>query len=908
MADKNEVESIFAAVVQCSGADLEALLDQKCGSDSKLRQEVESLLAANQAMGSFLEQTQDHRSEPQPNSVAKSDSASSVHGRFLPGTMIQQRYRIVSLVGRGGMGEVYRADDLKLGQTVALKFLPPEFSANEKRLEYFHREVSLTRQITHSNVCRVYDIGEFDGQHFLSMEYIDGEDLHVLLRRIGRLPADKGIEIAQQLCAGLAAAHENGVLHRDLKPANIMIDGQGRARITDFGLATISTEAGTGEIAGTPAYMAPEQLLRGQTSEQSDLYSLGLVLAELFMGQPVNKANNINELRDSHRSAESASSTEISIVDVDPIVQQAILKCLQKAPENRPVSARQLANALPGGDLLDAALAAGTTPLPEMILNSQEKAQLSLTQGAAVLAFVLCGVIGSGLMQRKFVKYYEAPPAIHSAQCEQMMNELGYSNLPSDSLFNVSSHVSMARDLAIGTRTQEWFEQHRQPPYQFWKKWTNGSFAVEDVHFPTQFTFDRKAVDATFTAGIMLDEKGKLLRLQVGGSEMQQLNANKADINWDHVLELAGVDPESIQPITPPATPPVYCDQVVAWSGLDGSDLELQAGAVGGRINYFETLGLAEQLKHPKPPEIPYVSSILVSNLFVWAFALINLVYGKADWRGALRAGALVFLLYGLIELLAIRIHSNTLLLDGLGIIHDRGWGHIVGHAVTMVGTYLAIEPFFRRYWPRKLVGLARVLQGRFKDPLVGQELLLGVAAGSAVLLMTGFLTPALYKASAPTFLTPEFSHEHQGAYWIAQNLQDISTAFLLIFMISALVVLLRCLTGKRGFGFAVLLPTVLLAFSLSGVVTWYFPVAAITVIGCMVVFALTRLGFLTAWVFLSMLVVMLPNFVPPNPGSWYAVYGFCSIAIPIAIASYGFLASQGGLIAIIRKLEANSD
>src|SRR5918995_6841653 len=182
-------------------------------------------------------------------------------GGFTPGTVLQARYRIVGLIGRGGMGEGYRAQDLKLGQSVALKFLPQDVGREPARLERFHSEVRLARQISHPNVCRVYDVGDIDGQHFLSMEYIDGEDLSSLLRRIGRLPEDKATEIARQLCAGLAAAHEEGVLHRDLKPANIMIDGRGRARITDFGLAGLSDEFRGNEIrSGTPAYMSPEQL------------------------------------------------------------------------------------------------------------------------------------------------------------------------------------------------------------------------------------------------------------------------------------------------------------------------------------------------------------------------------------------------------------------------------------------------------------------------------------------------------------------------------------------------------------------------------------------------------------------------------------------------------------------------
>ena len=195
---------------------------------------------------------------PTPRVSASSRSSSSDHGGFVPGAILVNRFRIVSLVGRGGMGEVYRADDLELGQAVALKFLPKGMLGDQAALERFRGEVRNARQIAHPNVCRVYDIGEHEGRTFLSMEYVDGEDLASLLRRIGRLPAAKANELAQQICAGLAAAHSRQILHRDLKPSNILVDGRGHAHITDFGLAVRASDD-TGESVGTPAYMAPEQ-------------------------------------------------------------------------------------------------------------------------------------------------------------------------------------------------------------------------------------------------------------------------------------------------------------------------------------------------------------------------------------------------------------------------------------------------------------------------------------------------------------------------------------------------------------------------------------------------------------------------------------------------------------------------
>jgi serine/threonine-protein kinase len=281
--------------------------------------------------------------------------------------MLTERYRIVSLLGRGGMGEVYKAEDLKLKQSLHSSFCPKRSPHDGASLARFHNEVRITRQISHPNVCRVYDIGDIDGRHFLSMEFIDGEDLSVLLRRIGRLPGDKAIEIARQLCAGLAAAHDTGVLHRDLKPANVMIDGRGKARITDFGLAVAAAELnGKEAVAGTPGYMAPEQLANKQLTQRSDIYSLGLVLYELFTGKRVFDANTLHDLIKLHESS-TPTSPSSHVKNIDPLVEKVILRCLEKDPTKRPSSAIQVAAALPGGDPLAAALAAGETPSPEMV-------------------------------------------------------------------------------------------------------------------------------------------------------------------------------------------------------------------------------------------------------------------------------------------------------------------------------------------------------------------------------------------------------------------------------------------------------------------------------------------------------------------------------------------------------------
>src|SRR3954451_16165208 len=313
--------------------------------------------------------------------------------RFPPGAILAGRYRLVALLGRGGMGEVYRADDLTLDQPVALKFLP-ESDAGDAGLAQLHNELRVARQVSHKNVCRLYDLGDADGHRFLTMEYVDGEDLGSLLRRIGRIPQDKAIEIARQLCAGVSAAHERGVLHRDLKPANVMLDSEGQVRITDFGIATVAVSSAEG-IAGTPQYMAPEVLAGRPASVKSDIYALGLVLFEILTGRRAYDAKTLGDVKQLH--AAGPVTTPSSIVrDLDPAVERVILRCLSANPEERPASALTVAASLPGGDPLAAALAAGETPSPDMLAasgTSEALPRVWALAGAAWIVIAMAAVV-----------------------------------------------------------------------------------------------------------------------------------------------------------------------------------------------------------------------------------------------------------------------------------------------------------------------------------------------------------------------------------------------------------------------------------------------------------------------------------------------------------------------------------
>ena len=246
------------------------------------------------------------------------------------------RYRIIKLLGSGGMGQVYHAWDEELGEAVALKVIRSEFATSADADARFKRELSVARQVTHTNVVRIHDLGLVDGVRYISMAFIDGLDLATMLGG-GRLPQDVLLSIARQLCAGLAAAHQAGVVHRDLKPANVMVDRSGHVFLMDFGLArsmevTQFTQAGT--IMGTVEYMSPEQAIGEPADRRSDIYTLGLILFEMFTGErPFTGETPMSRL--AARLHKPAPDLRISHPDVPPYVARIVQRCLERDPALR---------------------------------------------------------------------------------------------------------------------------------------------------------------------------------------------------------------------------------------------------------------------------------------------------------------------------------------------------------------------------------------------------------------------------------------------------------------------------------------------------------------------------------------------------------------------------------------------
>ena len=705
------------------------------------------------------------------------------------------------------MGEVYRADDLKLGHPVALKFLPRAFAEDLHRLEMFHAEVRNSRQVSHPNVCRVYDIGQFQDLTFLTMEYIDGEDLASLLRRIGRLPPDKGLELAHQLCAGLAAAHDAGLLHRDLKPANVMLDGRGRARITDFGLA-VGTEDIGGRLvfAGTPAYMAPEQRAGAPASVKTDIYALGLVLFEMFTGKRALEDNNLSawtrpesptqrtpKSKTTNEGSRTSSLSTSGVASVDPVIRKAILRCLEQDPARRPNSALEVARALPGGDPLAATLAAGETPAPEMVAAAGENIAISVRAAVIVLIAIFAMLIVDVPLARRGTFIGLAPVVkpreLLQDRAQQIASEAGYANPVADSygFFSIpSSYV-------------QWHEQIE--PNGWYRKLNS---AVPDVYrfvyrTSPEWLFAYNSYDNPDVDDPPMTVPGMTTTIVDGAGRLMEFHAvppsSDKDLSpggvpdWAGMFAAGGWNYSDFKGSQPHSLPNVAFDGRAAWDGtIEGTPLHVEAASLRSRPVSFSVSGPWAGVHATSGSSAAgqitlYVLIFFVLPVFGGIRARRNLRLGRGDPVGATRLSIVVVVVIAANTLLEQHWVADRSILNA--VIANAGLAFMFAVAVWVA--YVAIEPALRRHAPHLLISWARVLTGRFNDGLVGRDMMVGCLA--ALLVSTiHILFTALpwwfevarirpYSAAAVLSDTPHFVGSLVSQVWVA-ILVPLSIAF----------------------------------------------------------------------------------------------------------------------------------
>ncbi|MBW1936541.1 MAG: protein kinase [Deltaproteobacteria bacterium] len=311
------------------------------------------------------------------------------------GSTFAGRYEIIEELGQGGMGKVYRVFDKKIEEEAALKLLKPEIAADKKTIERFRNELKLARKVAHRNVCRMYDLDEEKGTHYITMEYVPGEDLKSFLRRAGPINAGKAISIGKQVCEGLAEAHRLGVVHRDLKPQNIMIDREGNARIMDFGIArSLKTRGitGVGVMIGTPEYMSPEQAEGKEVDKRSDIYSLGVILYEMVTGRLPFKGVTPLSIAMKHKGEEPPHPRKFN-AQVPEDFSRLILRCMEKDKEKRYQSAKEVFSEL---EKIEKGLSTSEKIVPERKpITSRE---ITVTFGLKKLFIPAAGVVALGVL------------------------------------------------------------------------------------------------------------------------------------------------------------------------------------------------------------------------------------------------------------------------------------------------------------------------------------------------------------------------------------------------------------------------------------------------------------------------------------------------------------------------------
>jgi serine/threonine-protein kinase len=922
-----QVDELFEQALEREPTERARFLDAACAADASLRREVEEMLRADARAEDFIETPVFGVAAAllgaRPGSAARAshgpsakrpaglfDSSSIDESRFIPGDVLAGRYRVVGLLGRGGMGEVFRADDLKLKQPVALKFLPEAFSHDGGALARFYQEVSVARQVSHRHVCRVYDVAEAEGSHFISMEYVRGETLSSLLKRIGRLPGDKAVETARQLCAGLAAVHDAGVLHRDLKPANVMLDERGDVRITDFGIAAVASDTrGAEALAGTPAYMSPEQLRGGELTARSDLYSLGLVLYELFTGKRAFEASSLPELMRLRQSDTQPSSPSSHVKDLDPAVERVIFRCLEREPDRRPATALQVAAALPGGDPLAAALAAGETPSPEMVAAAPKEGALRPALAVSLLAslLLLLGVVC--FLSKDVALYRQVPldksPEVLRDRAAELVKKLGYDAPPADSAYGMGidrGYLNYVRSTDASASRWEKLKTGQPAAIYFWYRQSPDPFEVSG----DAVAEGAPATNVHGMKGLTLDTRGRLRSFYAVPPQLSPPAGDEPAPDWGALFAESGLDPARFQPAPSTWTPPHESTARAAWDGsypgLPNFKVHVEAAAYGGKPVYFEIIDAWDEPLEQRPSLSRFTEralTVLLLTVFVTVMvgsALLawrNLRLGRGDRKGASRLAAFVFAAFTLRWLFsAHHVPTEEEFINLLTSLQRTLFWSCFFWVV-----YVAFEPFVRRRWPHRIISWSRLVAGGFRDPLVGRDVLIGAVFGVGIILCNFYLPDLVprwvgYPPGEPWFDFPatQLLGIRSAAYGIVQQLFG---AFLQSFILLFILLLLYLVLRRERLAAVALWLISALTLSLTHENLAGVPFACLGAF--LIVWALYRYGLLVtiSAIYFLHLNIFFP--ITSELTAWYAGDIVLALALALALAVYGFRVSLGG-------------
>jgi serine/threonine-protein kinase len=698
------------------------------------------------------------------------------------------------------------------------------------------------------------------------------------------------------------------VLHRDLKPANVMIDGRGELHIMDFGLAAVATQLQGAEVRnGTPAYMAPEQLEGREVSAQSDVYALGLIFYEMFTGKPAHRADTVAEVLELRRSSGRITNPSQLAADIDPAVERAILRCLEPDPKQRPASALALAASLPGGDPLAAALAAGETPSPEVVAASGSTEGLSPKVAIPALAGIVVGLVAACILMPKIqIAAYvplENPPEALMVKAREIVRGLGYTDAPADTekgfyydgtpTSDAKANGPAAWHKLLATFPSPLLFGYRQSPLPLISKQFSNLGTIQG---------DDPIQNISGMVAVSLDTSGRLMGFDAVPPQMEKPGAYPAP-DWAPLFAAAGFDLAQFTPDDPQWTPVAATDVRAAWTGKYPGNpnlpIRVEAAAFHGRPVHFEIVwpsskptrmaGTAQASLAKRAADIGGgLLFMLILAVGIWV-ARYNWKAGRGDLRGATRLGIFMASVSLVKWLLAAHQVAGPEEYDLLSMALASAAYAGIRYWIL----YLALEPWVRRYWPQNLVTWSRLLAGRWRDPLVGRDVLFGILLGLVYLLLfQSYFFANIFHGGGPASLL-DASALNGARYWgskFVDHLDGTVGGALFFFL---LLFVLRAVFRKQWLAGLVFV-LIFVGLRWAGQGPWYTPLFLLAIWTTLVVVML-RFGLFATMCLVYLIDTPLETLLTTDFSAWYGQSSWVLVALIAAAAVWGFRTSLGG-------------
>ena len=654
--------------------------------------------------------------------------------------------------------------------------------------------------------------------------------------------------------------------------------------------------------------MAPEQFAGARRTTRSDIYALGLVLYEIFTGRRVFEASTWREFQALHESSAPASPSS-HVKDIDPLAERVILRCLEKDPGKRPATAVQVALALPGGDPLQAALAAGETPSPEMVAATPKSGSLRPRVAVACLAATLLLVAFFAWRGQRFQVHtrldLRKSPEVLAGRAAEIAEAFGYREAPADRAYGLAAEASYweyAKSESTNPNYWKRIEAGQPLTILFWYRQSPVQIAGKS-YFTGQVSLADPPPDVPGMVGMILDPRGRLVEF---GGVPPQVAADvpaRGEPDWKRVFDAAGLEMGKFSAAPPQWNPPQYADIRQAWTGRhpDHPDVavRIEAAALGGRPVYFRVVapwdkparkygGLGPQ-PMTRAVTFVWVSLVVICGAGAMLLARRNLRLGRGDRRGAGRTAVILALASSAAMLIQARHVPD---LAELPILRDVA-GTALMTAASVWVVYLALEPFVRRLWPGLLVGWTRLLAGEWRDPMVGRDVLVGATLGLIGHPLTIYLGNEASRwvgRERPVAATPaEGWRDLMSFVFGLVPSMGLWGLFLVLFLLLAYIVV------RRQWLAALILSAVYYLWVVQAFAwAWPFYITHVFQVAT-AVYALYGFGFLAVLVYFAAFYLVYTVPFAPDPSLWYAPTGYAAMGLVVALALYGFTVSLGG-------------